>query len=194
MIKKLLLPIISIIVVIAAIAGYFYFSPRSTAQKPTTSQVNQELTARFNYLAKNGNTNCSKTFTESISSMPDDTHLQGSCCSPMNLQHYIEQVNGLKKYKDIPEIPSDPYDIPANLAKELLTYNQTIKPTAEEQKILDQGAMGSDEKGFCCCKCWRWDVHEGMSKFLVRNYHFTSKQISELLDLQDGCGGGENHA
>lgn len=194
MIKKLLLSIISIIVIIAAIVGYYYFFPRLTAQKTTLSPVSQELAARFNYLTKNGNTNCSKTFTDSIPSMPDNARLQGSCCSPMNLQHYTEQISGLKKYKDIPQIPNDPYDISAKLAKELLTYNQTIKPTGEEQKILDQGAMGSEEKGFCCCKCWRWDVHEGMSKFLVRNNHFSSKQISELLDLQDGCGGVESHA
>lgn len=194
MIKKQLLPIVLVLVITTTVAGYFYFSSISVAQKSTSSSVNQELTARFNYLAKNGNTNCSKIFTESISSMSDNARLQGSCCSPMVLQRYTEQISGLKKYKDISQIPSDPYDLPAKLAKELLSYNQTIKPTAEEQKILDQGEMASEEKGFCCCKCWRWDAHEGMSKFLVRNNHFNSKQISELLDLQDGCGGGENHA
>jgi len=54
--------------------------------------------------------------------MPDDARLQGSCCSPMSLHRYSEQIEGLKKHKDIPEIPSDPYDIEVRLAKKLISY------------------------------------------------------------------------
>lgn len=168
-----------------AIVRPFNFLPNSTKTAP----VKGVLAARFDYLSKNGNTNCSKEFTNLIPSKSDTDYLRGSCCSPMDWDKYKEQIEGLKKYKDIPQIPSDPYNIPVKLAKELLQYNKTIIPTKEEQKILDEGAMGSEEKGFCCCKCWRWDAHEGLSKFLVRNYHFNAKQISEILNLQDGCGG-----
>lgn len=170
-----------------AITRPFNLSPNSTTHSIVS--VDSALAAQFDFLSKNGNTNCSSSFISSIPSMPDDAYLRGSCCSAMNWDKYKEQIDGLKKYGNIPQIPSDPYNIPVKLAKELLQYNTTIIPTKEEQKILDDGAMGSEEKGFCCCKCWRWDVHEGLSKFLVHNYHFNSKQISEILDLQDGCGG-----
>jgi len=172
-----------------AVARPFNLSPKSSTNKESFSPVDKALAAQFDFLSKNGNTNCSQSFTNSIPSMADDAYLRGSCCSPMNWDKYKEQIEGLKKYENIPQIPKDPYNISVKLAKELSQYNKTIIPTKEEQKILDDGAMGSEEKGFCCCKCWRWDVHEGLSKFLVRNYHFTAKQISELLDLQDGCGG-----
>ena len=179
--------ILAISYIYIAIARPFNFSPNSG--QGSTAPVQSALSAQFDFLSRNGNTNCSSSFTNSISSMPDDAYLRGSCCSPMNWDKYKEQIGGLKKYSNISQIPSDPYNIPVKLAKELLQYNTTIVPTKEEQKILDDGAMGSEEKGFCCCKCWRWDVHEGLSKFLVRNYHFSSSQISEVLNLQDGCGG-----
>ncbi len=172
-----------------ALVRPFNLSPKPSTNKESFSPVDKALAAQFNLLSKNGNTNCSQNFTNSIRSMADDAYLRGSCCSPMKWDKYKEQIEGLKEYKNIPQIPNDPYNIPVKLVKELLQYNKIIIPTKEEQKILDDGAMGSEEKGFCCCKCWRWDVHEGLSKFLVRNYHFNAKQISKILDLQDGCGG-----
>ena len=147
------------------------------------------LHARFVYLSSHGNSSCSGDFYNSISTISDDTRLQGSCCSPMTEGRYIEQVTNLKKYKDVSVIPSDPYDIPAKLAKQLLNYNNTITPTVDEQKILDAAVAASPEKGYCCCKCWRWYVYEGLSKYLVHEKHFTAQQITDVLTNSDGCGG-----
>ena len=108
--------------------GYFYlnshkpifnFASDSSLKGESTGYVNLFVAAKFDYLSKNGNSSCSQSFLNSIATMPDNDHLQGSCCSPMSWHRYSEQVQGLKKYQNIPEIPSDPYDIEAGLAKKL---------------------------------------------------------------------------
>lgn len=169
------------------------FSANKTGQNfsPYVDPEKKALEEKFNYLSSHGNSSCSGDFYNSIPQMSDNQRLQGSCCSPMVLSKYEEQIEGIKKYKDIPQIPSDPYDIPAKLAKELLNYAKTITPTADEQIILDKAVADSPEKGYCCCKCWRWYVYEGLSKYLVRNQHFTSQQITDVLANSDGCGGSD---
>lgn len=173
------------------IGAIFLFSSREKNTLPS-ALVPQTFAAKFDYLSKNGNSSCSAAFKDSILSMPDSTHLQGSCCSPMSMHRYGEQVEGLKKYQNIPEIPSDPYDIEAGLAKRLMGYYD-LELTPEEQKAYDYAMQNSDEKGPCCCKCWRWYVYGGLGKYLIRNYKFTGKQITEVWDLSDGCGGDSDH-
>lgn len=148
-----------------------------------------ETETKFDFLSKNGNSNCSQAFLASIPSMPDEQRLQGSCCSPMALGRYREQVEGLQVYKSFEVVPSDPYDIPAGLAKRLLEYGKTITPSADKQAVLDQAVADSHEKGYCCCRCWRWSVYEGLSKYLVHTEHFTAGQITDVLNNSDGCGG-----
>ena len=63
--------------------------------------------------------------------MPAGARPQGSC-SPMVLQRYINQVEGLGKYVQVPQIPSDPYDIQAGLAKKMLAAYDT-KLSATQQ-------------------------------------------------------------
>ena len=116
--------------------------------------VDATMAAQFDYLRNNGNSSCSQNFTEGIGTMKDGDRLRGSCCSPMDMHRYAEQVTGLKKYANIPEIPSDPYDIDATLAKQLKSnYDVTLTP--EQQGAYDYAMKNSHEKGPCCCKCWR---------------------------------------
>lgn len=150
------------------------------------------LAAKFEKLSQSGNSSCSGDFKDSIASMPDNSRLQGSCCSPMNLHRYTEQVEGLKKYKNIKEIPPDPYDISAGLAKKMLDYYDD-KLTPDQQKAYDYAMQNSDEKGPCCCKCWRWYVYGGLAKYLIQNYKFSGEQITEVWNLSDGCGGEGDH-
>ncbi|MEK7541628.1 MAG: hypothetical protein AAB533_02145, partial [Patescibacteria group bacterium] len=141
----------------------------------------------------NGNSACSANFQKSIPQMTDTDHIRGSCCSPMGLHRYSEQVEGLKKYSNIPEIPPDPYDIGASLAKRLMGYYD-MELTPAEQVAYDYAMTHSHEKGPCCCKCWRWYVYGGLGKYLIRNYGFTGEQLTEVWNLSDGCGGdGEHH-
>ncbi len=124
----------------------------------------------------------------------DAERLQGSCCSAMDFHRYIEQTEGLKKYSEIDVIPPDPYDIPVSLAEELLEYQKTIKLTPQQQAVYDEAMRLSGEGGPCCCKCWRWYAFEGQAKYLITKYAFSSSQIAELWELEDGCGGsGHSH-
>jgi hypothetical protein len=150
------------------------------------------LAAKFDMLSKSGNSSCAATFMQSIDDMADSAELQGSCCSPMDMHRYTEQIDGLQKYKDIPEIPSDPYDINAGLAKQLKAhYDDQLTP--QEQQAYDYAMQNSMEKGPCCCKCWRWYVYGGLAKLLIQKYHFTGQQVTEIWNLSDGCGGPSDH-
>lgn len=171
---------------------FFNFSPKQSSQQETKDQVSKALAAKFEYLSKNGNSSCSGAFRDSISSIPDNARLQGSCCSPMSMHRYSEQVEGLKKYQSIAEIPPDPYDIKAGLAKKLMSYYD-MQLSPEEQKAYDYAMANSDEKGPCCCKCWRWNVYGGLGKILIKNYQFTGQQVTEVWNLSDGCGGDNDH-
>ena len=182
---------IALFAAIILVGGAFYFvSPKQNEQG--AGNINETLAAKFEELSKNGNSSCSGQFKNSIAGMPDTARLQGSCCSPMNPHRYNEQVEGLKKYKDIPEIPPDPYDIDATLAKKFIAYYDT-ELTPEEQKAYDYAMMNSNEKGPCCCKCWRWYVYGGLGKYLIKNYQFTGEQVTDVWNLSDGCGGEGDH-
>jgi hypothetical protein len=147
-----------------------------------------ELTKRFKDLSEGGNSTCSAKFTASIATMPAMARIKGSCCSPMELKRYGEQVNGLSKYRAIPMIPSDPYDIPAATAQQMLPYYD-LKLTGDEQKAYDYAMANSEEKGPCCCPCWRWKVYGGLAKYLIHEHGFDGKQIVDVWNLSDGCGG-----
>jgi hypothetical protein len=150
------------------------------------------LESRFASLSAAGTNLCAKADFVEVKS--DDERLQGSCCSKMDFHRYTEQVEGLRKYAHIAEIPSDPYDIPVPLAKKLLDFRDTIELTAEQQAIYDGAMALSHEGGPCCCRCWRWDAFEGLAKFLITEHGFTPQQIADVWDLSDGCGGkGHQH-
>ncbi len=198
--QKLFLPrgallLIGFFVVLGS--GYLYFSSnkkpvfnffKTSSSDEKNVSVSDEVKQKFDYLSKNGNSSCSANFKDSISSMPGIDRLRGSCCSPMNLGRYKEQTEGLKKYSNIAEIPPDPYDIEVGLAKKLIAhYDDALTP--DEQKAYDFAMANSEEKGPCCCKCWRWFVYGGLGKYLIKNYHFTGQQITEVWNLSDGCGG-----
>ena len=146
------------------------------------------LDARFAYLSKDGNSNCSQSFMDSIAAMPAGARLQGSCCSPMVLQRYKKQIAGLKKFANVKEIPLDPYDIDAAQAKPMLAA-YSIKLNGAQQAAYDYAMKHSAEKGPCCCKCWRWHAYGGLAKMLIRDRHFTGPQITQVWNLSDGCGG-----
>jgi hypothetical protein len=158
---------------------------------PGVFAAEDEVSRRFEFLSQNGNSNCSQAFLDSIPSMPNAARLQGSCCSPMDLHRYGEQTAGLKSYAAIAEIPPDPYDIEAALARRLLAgYGIELNP--EQQKAYDQAMSLSSEKGPCCCQCWRWHVYGGLGKLLIRDHGFDGEKLARVWNLSDGCG-GEDH-
>jgi len=178
------------LLVFTGVLGYLAFS--WNGEDPKINTTGNPLYARFQVLASEGNSSCSGAFTDSISSMLDDSRIRGSCCSPMNWHRYKEQVEGLKKYKDVSVIPPDPYDIDAKLAKRMQKYYD-VELSAKEQKEYDFAMENSDEKGPCCCKCWRWYVYGGLGKYLIKELSYTGKQVTEVWNLSDGCGGEGDH-
>lgn len=152
----------------------------------------QDMIDRFDMLSSNGNSNCSAGFMDAIPTMPELSMLQGSCCSPMDEHRYGEQLQGLVAYRDIPEIPVNPYDIPASQAAQLMQYDALVLSPDEEAAY--QFAMeNSDEKGPCCCQCWRWGVYSGLAKLLIHERGFTGQDIVDVWNLSNGCGGGAEH-
>ena len=154
----------------------------------TTARAAEGSVDRFDFLSTNGNSNCSTAFMDSIAKMPADARLLGSCCSPMNRRRYHQQIRGLTKYSSIAEIPTNPYDIAAGLAQKLMAeYDASLTPV---QRSIYRFAMeNSEEKGPCCCQCWRWKVYGGLANILLRDHRFTGQQIVEVWNLSDGCGG-----
>ena len=154
--------------------------------------ISPETEKKFEFLSQNGNSSCSSAFMDSIATMPETARLQGSCCSEMNLHRYNEQTEGLKQFSKLPIIPPDPYDVEAALAQKLLAaYDLPLSP--EQQKAYDYAKANSDEKGPCCCECWRWHVFGGLGKLLIREHGFTGQQVTEAWNLSDGCGGDSDH-
>ena len=189
----------SFIILILAVVGYLFLAPSIMPKikrkdgRPAMTITDAALAAKSDFLSKNGNSSCSSAFKQSIPNMSDDKNIQGSCCSPMDMHRYSEQVEQLKKYKDFPEIPPDAYDINANLAKQMLAhYDDQLTP--EQQQAYDYAMQNSKEKGPCCCKCWHWYVYGGLAKVLIQKYNFTGQQITEVWNLSDGCGGAGEHA
>jgi hypothetical protein len=147
-----------------------------------------KLKERFKVLSQQGNVECSVQFEKLIGTMGPDGRLQGSCCAPMDEVRYRQQIEGLKKYDDIAEVPPDPYDISAPLAHKLMGYYDTAL-NKEEQAAYDYAMEHSDMEGPCCCKCWRWKVYGGLGKYLIHTSHYTGQQVTDLWNVGQGCGG-----
>ena len=184
--------IYSITFVAIIIIGVFLLSD---FQKPqiTGSQITHTTNEHFEYLVENRNSACYTIRT--VMQMSDGGRIMGSCCGPMVMHTYEEQLEALKRYSNIKEIPQDPYDISVVQAKELINYFKTINLSPEQQKIYEDAKKMSMEGGPCCCGndegngCWRWNVYGGLAKYLITEYNFDAEQIAEVWDISDGCGG-----
>ena len=150
-----------------------------------------DLRSRFVRLSSRHSNKCGLR-PESLSTIAVNGRLQGSCCRRMDLHKYTEQIAGLRRYAHVPEVPSDPYDIPVSLAKRLLGYQKSIELTTAQQATYDRAMKLSEEGGPCCCRCWRWTTFEGQAKFLIVRRHFGAKKIAEIWTLEDGCGGSSH--
>ena len=180
------------IVGFGAVAGGFLFFGQQKTTTEHGGHIQEALAAKFEQLSQGGNSSCAASFTNSIPAMGDSERIQGSCCSAMSLHRYSEQVEGLKKYANIPEIPPDPYDVDAGLAKQLQAYYED-ELSQDQQKAYDYAMINSSEKGPCCCRCWRWYVYGGLAKVLIQKYGFSGEQVVDVWNLSDGCGGDEEH-
>jgi hypothetical protein len=164
----------------------FHFG--AAAPSASASRLQPGTRAEFAYLAAQTSNNCSLQ-PATVGTYPDASRIQGSCCSPMDWGRYDEQVRGLQAYHDIPQVPKDPYDVSAALAKQLFTYEHGIHLTAAQQATYDQAMRMTPEKGPCCCKCWRWHAFKGLAGYLIVHRHFSAQRVASVIGLVDGCGG-----
>lgn len=125
-----------------------------------------------------------------IMKLPDTfTDMGGQCCGAVYSVALInKQIDGLKKFSYISDIPPNPYDIPIQQVKKMLAYDKSASLTSEQQTVLVQAAKMSNDGGPCCCKCWHWYFNEGLAKKLVVEYNFDAKQVAEFYNLSDTCG------
>ncbi len=162
-------------------------SSAKTTASPATKLVFVKLAAAHTDVCQDiGN----KTAMESyMNSLPSGSMLQGSCCSPMNMDKYVSQINSLKQYANIPQIPANPYDISKDSAMQMLGYYDDIQLSPAQQTIYDQAQKMTDDHGWCCCQCWAWYTHAGLAKYLISQHNFTTQQIVAVTNLEDCCGG-----
>jgi hypothetical protein len=144
--------------------------------------------AAFHVLAAEKSNSCGLQ-PATVMGYPDGQHIQGSCCNPMDMGKYTMQVQGLRPYASISRIPQDPYDVPASLAKQLLTDDTTITLSKVQQAVYDQAMAMTEDKGPCCCHCWRWNATEGLAKYLIANRAWPARDVARVADLVNGCGG-----
>jgi hypothetical protein len=176
------------LVLAAAGVGLSWATNSDTPAEPTMSMGAGPTDARFAELTSAKSNYCSLD-AQTVMGYPDDHRMQGACCNPMDRDKYRQQVDGLRRYAEIPEVPKDPYDIEAGLAKRLLGYDETITLDAGEQATFDEAMGMTEDGGPCCCQCWRWDMTEGLAKFLITEHDMPADEVAEIADLTNGCGG-----
>ncbi|MHB8710002.1 MAG: hypothetical protein ACYC6X_00380 [Minisyncoccota bacterium] len=114
-------------------------------------------------------------------------YLGGQCCGAMkDLTEYNAELKNLQQYKDIPDVPMNPYKTPIPLAKKWIDYDHATTLTVSEQATIDQATRLSKE-GPCCCKCWHYFVNEGVAKQMIRDYHYTAAQVAAYWDTSSIC-------
>lgn len=185
------------IVALVLIGGAYALGrdPGNQNQSVTYSHfVNTALATQFEDLRSQTSNSCGGG-KAAVYGLPEDGRLQGSCCGPMDMHSYEEQITGLQeKYGEYEIIPPDPYDVSVAWAKEMIEYSDNTVLTAEQQAVYDRAVELSSEGGPCCCVCWHWYSYEGLAKHLIVGGGFSAEQIAEIWDLSDACGGGEEHS
>ena len=169
-------------------------SSTTMTMTPQELLVSSDMQQRFTVLSKASTDYCSNignraAIDADMATMAQDSYLQGSCCSPMNMAHYKQQIHALKAYAHISQIPADPYNVPVSLANTLLHYDQSIHLTPAQQAIYNQAATMTNDNGWCCCQCWAWYVHSGLAKYLIATQHFSAGQVVAVINAEDCCGG-----
>jgi hypothetical protein len=169
-------------------------SSTTMAMTPQELLVSSDLQQRFSVLSKASTDSCSNignraAISADMAHMAQESYLQGSCCSPMDRTQYEQQIQALKAYATISQIPTDPYNVPVSLAKTLLQYDQSMHVTPAQQATYRQAATMTNDHGWCCCQCWAWYVHSGLAKYLIVAQHFSAAQVAAVINEEDCCGG-----
>lgn len=115
-------------------------------------------------------------------------YLSGQCCSTMtDLDTYNRELTNLQTYKNLPDVPLNPFKVPIATAKKWIDYDNATTLSAQDQATYDQAMAMSKEKP-CCCKCWHYFMNEGIGKSMIKDDHYTAQQVAYYWDNSDICG------
>lgn len=186
---KYIISLITVIAFIAAIVIALAFLTGHTA----TAQSSPEF-AQFTTLSHATTDQCAylgdkAAIYNDVDSQPNGTYFQGSCCSPMDWNHYQQQIAGLKNYSNISAVPQNPYNVSVGQIKQMLGYYDSIVLTQSQNATFNQAASLTNDKSWCCCQCWAWYAHAGLAKYMIKNYNYNVSQVVTLINLEDCCGG-----
>ena len=187
---RYLLPLILAMVIVAiAVAVSFIFLTGHTASAQSSPGL-----ATFTALSHATSDQCAylgdkAAIYSNINMMSNDTYFQGSCCSPMDYNHYSQQIAGLKNYSNISAIPQNPYNVSIGQVKQMLGYYDNITLNQSQNATFNQAASLTDDKSWCCCQCWAWYAHAGLAKYMIKNYNYNVSQVVTLINLEACCGG-----
>jgi hypothetical protein len=159
--------------------------PHLTLDRPVHAAA---LRQRFTILSRRHSNKCGLR-PQSLAAIANRGRLQGSCCTAMNFHHYVAQIHGLRAFAREPVIARDPYDVSVRLAKRITGYADSIHLNTEQQAAYREAMKLADERGPCCCHCWRWTAFEGQAKYLIARRGYGGRRIAQVWDLEDGCGG-----
>jgi hypothetical protein len=150
--------------------------------------------ARFVFLASRRSNQCGLQ-AAALDRYSGRDRLQGSCCSAMDEHAYRAQVERLRAYRGVAPIPPDPYDIAIPLVRRLLRYDRSISLSRAQRRTYARAMALSEQKGPCCCPCWRWSAFRGLAKYLIAARRWPPRRLATLIDLLEGCGGrGQQHS
>ena len=153
------------------------------------SAQRSSLRAQFNFLSHQVSNRCTLQ-PSTVMRMPSTARLQGACCAPMVFSDYVKQLHGLKAYAQVSEIPADPYNVSVALAQRLFQFDRSYTLNAAQQTTYNAAMKMASEHGPCCCRCWRYVAFRGQAKELIARRRYSSAQIAQIWDLEDGCGSG----
>ena len=172
-------------------------TPSATAMTPQKLLVSTNMRLRFDTLNQANTDFCANIGNQpaiytAMADLPRGSYLQGSCCNPMDFQHYQKQIAALKAYASIPQIAADPYNMPASLANSLMQDDQRIALTPAQQAVYNQASGMTDDHGWCCCQCWAWYTHSGLAKYLITTRNFSAAQVVTVTNVERRSANGQS--
>ncbi|MDE1828158.1 MAG: hypothetical protein KGH65_03300 [Candidatus Micrarchaeota archaeon] len=182
------------VAVVAVIAGFMLMNSSSTPSFSKSSASDNSMHLQFQALSQATSDQCAylgnlAAIYKSVNSQPNNTYFQGSCCSPMDYNHYVQQITELKNnYTNIPAIPQNPYNVSVAQVKQMLNYYNITLNQSQTAVFNDASTITADH-GWCCCQCWAWYAHAGLAKYLIKTYNFDAIKVAHIIDLEDCCGG-----
>ena len=180
----------ALLVVVAAAAAFHLHTvqPADGSVSAAAPAANPGTPIMFAYLASQHTNFCSLE-RSTVEADPDTMHIQGACCSALDMAKYQEQVRDLRQFADISQIAPDPYNVPVPLARALFHDDDAIVLDGAQKATYDAAMGMTEDKGPCCCHCWRWSMTEGLAKRLITVNHMGAATVARVVDLANGCGG-----